>query len=285
MDPFSDPPRTPMATSVVIPDAPHKRRTGRFIAIAVVAAAAIGGVAFAVTREGERAKFSLTEASDAIVAVNTMTFTTTTEGFGSEVSAEVETDVENGLLHLTMDLGIDVVGIGGEIEMIVDLEDEVTFINRSFFDSLGIPLKTEWLSMDAAWFAENGEDTVFSAESIGDPVDAAVFIDQAIKTEEVGFDEVNGLKVKHFRVTFRGEDVFASNAELESQLDEVGGEIPDEIVYDFYIDEQNLVRRVSYQIDIGPGEVTTDIVVTSINEPVTIEVPDDDDVTDARDFL
>ena len=116
MDPFSDPPRTPMATSVVIPDAPHKRRTGRFIAIAVVAAAAIGGVAFAVTREGERAKFSLTEASDAIVAVNTMTFTTTTEGFGSEVSAEVETDVENGLLHLTMDLGIDVVGIGGKID-------------------------------------------------------------------------------------------------------------------------------------------------------------------------
>lgn len=285
MDPFSDPPRTPMATSVVIPDAPRKRRTGRFIAIAVVAVAVIGGVAFAVTRDGERAKFSLTEAADATVAVNTMTFTTTTEGFGSEVSADVETDIENGLLHLTMDLGSDVIGIGGEIEMVVDIENKVTYINGSFFESLGIPLRTEWLSMDEAWFAENGEDTVFSAESIGDPLDAAVFIDQAIKSEEVGFDDVNGLKVKHYRVTFRGEDVFASNAELEAQLDAVGGEIPDEIVYDFYIDEQNRVRRVSYQVDIGPGEVTTDIVITSINEPVTVEVPDEDDVTDARDFL
>jgi hypothetical protein len=283
MDPFSEPPRTPV--SVVVPETPRKRRIVRIVALASVALLAVAGVVFAVTRDGDAATYSLTAADGATKDVRSMTFITTTEGFGSEISAEVETDVENELVHITVDLGSEVFGLGGEIEMIVDVAHEVTYTNGSFFESLGLPLDTEWLSMDAEWFAENGDGTLFNAEAVANPLDAALVLDKAIKTEEVGFDEVGGVKVKHYRVTFRGEDVFAANGQLEAQLEEVDGELPDEIVYDFYIDEQNLIRRVSYQADIGPGEVTTDIVVTSINEPVKVKIPDDDDVTDARDLL
>lgn len=283
MDPFSEPPPGPV--SVVIPDPPRKRRTGRLIAIAVVAAVAIGGVVFAVTREDDAETFSLTAADGATSDVKSMTFSTTTEGFGNEISAAVETDIERELLHITMDLGSDIVGIGGKIEMIVDLEKAVTYTNNSFFERLGLPLDTEWLSMDAEWFAANGQDSVFNAQAVANPLDAALVLEKAIKTQEVGFDEVNGLKVKHYRVTFRGEDVFEANGQLEAQVESLDGEIPEEVVYDFYIDEQNLIRRVSYEVDIGPGEVSTDIVVLSINEPVNIEIPDEDDVTDATDFL
>lgn len=283
MDPFSEPPSGPV--SVVLPDAPRNRRTGRFIAIAVVAAVAIGGVVFAVTRGGDAETYSLTAADDAADDVRSMSFTTTTEGFGSELNAAVETDIERELLHITMDLGSEIFGIGGEIEMIVDLANDVTYTNNSFFERLGLPLDTEWLSMDAGWFAQNGQDSVFNAKAVANPLDAALVLEKAIETQEVGFDEVNGLKVKHYRVTFRGDDVFEANGQLASQLKNLDGEIPEEIVYDFYIDEQNLIRRVTYKVDIGPGEVTTDIVVVSINEPVNIEIPDEDDVTDAIDFL
>ena len=283
MDPFSEPPRTPV--SVVLPDPPRKRRTGRLIAVAVVAAVVIGGVVFAVTREDDAETFSLTAADGAISDVKTMTFSTTTEGFGNEISAAVETDIERELLHITMDLGSEIFGIGGEIEMIVDLDKSVTYTNNSFFERLGLSLDTEWLSMDAEWFAANGQDSVFNVQAVADPLDAALVLEKAIKTEEVGFDEVNGLKVKHYRVTFRGEDVFEANGQLESQLANLDGEIPEEVVYDFYIDEQNLIRRVSYEVDVGPGEVSTDIVVLTINEPVNIEIPDEEDVTDAIDFL
>lgn len=271
--------------SVVIAEAPHKRHVGRFVAIAVVAVAAIAGVAFAVTRSSDRPTYSLEEATDATVKVRTLTFTTTTGGFGSEVSAEAESDVENGLSHVTMDFGSGVVGIGGQMEMILDFENKATYINKSFFESIGIPVPTEWLRMDEAWFDEIGQDSVFNGSDVANPLDAVVALEEAIKTQEVGFDDVNGLKVKHYRVTFRGEDVLVMNEQLEAQLEEMNGELPDEIVYDFYIDEQNLVRRVVYQIDVGSGEVTTDIVVKSINEPVNIQVPDEADVTDARDFL
>jgi len=283
MDPFSSPPTTPM--SVVIPDAPRKRHVGRLVAIAVVAVAAIAGVAFAVTRSDDKPTYSLKEATDATVEVKSLTFTTTTKGFGSEVSADAESDVENGLVHVTMDLGTGIVGIGGEVEMILDTENKVTYINTSFFESFGLPIATEWLSMDEAWFQENGQNSVFNGADVANPIDAAVALEKAIKTEEIGFDDVNGLKVKHYRVTFRIEDVLVMNEQLVAQLDEMNGELPDEIVYDFYIDEQNQVRRVVYQIDVGSGEVTTDIVVKSINEPVNIQVPDEADVTDARDFL
>lgn len=283
MDPFSEPPRTPV--SVVLPDPPRKRRTGIFIAIAVVAAVAIAGVVFAVTRQDDAEKFSLTAADGATSDVRTMTFLTSTEGFGNEISAAVETDIERELLHITMDLGSELLGIGGEIEMIVDLDKSVTYTNNSFFEQLGFPLDTEWLSMDAEWFAANGQDSVFNAQAVANPLDAALVLEKAIKTEEVGFDEVNGLKVKHYRVTFRGVDVFEANGQLDSQLASLDGEIPEEVVYDFYIDEQNLIRRVTYEVDVGPGEVSTDIVVLTINEPVNIEIPDDEDVTDALDFL
>lgn len=288
-DPFSSPPNTPAVpsspVSVIIPDAPRKRHVWRFIALAVVAVAAIAGVAFVVTKSEDKPTYSLKEATDATAEVKTLTFTTTTEGFGNKVSAEAESDLENGLFHITLDLGADVVGIGGEVEMILDVENKLTYINTSFFDALGLSMPTEWISMDDAYLSENGQASVFAAGDVANPLDAAVALEKAIRTEEIGFDEVNGLKVKHYRVTFRGEDVLVMNEQLQSQLDDVNGEIPDEIVYDFYIDERNQVRRVVYQIDIGSGEVTTDMVVKSINEPLNINVPDKADVTDARDVL
>ncbi len=283
MDPFSLPPSPPV--SVVIADAPRKRHVGRLLAIALVVVAAIGGVAFAIsTRGDDKPTYSLKEATSATVDVKTLTFTTTTEGFGSKVSAAAESDVEHGLVHITMDLGSNAVGIGGEIEMILDIENKLTYVNKSFFETIGLPVETEWLSMDEEFFAANGQDSIFKGADLGNPLDAAVALEKAIKTEEIGFDEVDGLKVKHYRVTFRGEDVLAANGQLATQLDELNGELPDEVVYEFYIDEQNLVRRVTYVVDVGSGEVTTDIVVKSINKPVKIEIPADKDVTNARDL-
>ena len=184
-----------------------------------------------------------------------------------------------------MDLGTTAVGVGGVVELILDIKNKLTYVNKSFFETLGLPVDTDWLSMDESFFEANGQDSVFNGADLGNPLDAAVALDKAIKTEEIGFDEVNGLKVKHYRVTFRGADVFAADGQLGAQLDQLNGEIPDEIVYEFYIDEQNLVRRVTYVIDVGSGEVTTDIVVKSINEPVDVQVPDKKDVTDANDFM
>jgi len=282
MDPFSAPPSTPI--SVVVPDEPRKRRTGRYIAVVVIAALAIGGVVFAVTRGDDKPTYSLTAAKGATDDVNSYRFLVTTEALGSEVTVEVESDDEQGLAHLLMDFGGGT-GIPVKLEMIVDVESKATYVNRSFYDAIGIPLDTEWLRMDDEWLQQNGQGSIFDVETPAGPLEATAFIDKAVKTEDLGFDEVNGVKVKHYRVTFRGEDVVGANPNLESQLDGLDGTIPDQVVYEMYVDEQNIVRRVSYQMDIGPGEITTDIVMLAINEPLQFELPADKDVTDASDLL
>lgn len=283
MNPFDAPPNP--STSVVLPDPPRRRRWWMMFVTGAVVLAVTGGVILVATGGDDKPKYSLTASTDTAREVKSMSFVTTTEGFGNEVVAEIEIDVENGLMHFIMDLGSGVVGLGGEMEMIVDTDDEITYVHSSFFDLFGMTAPTEWLRMDAEWLVENGEDTVFNPKGVGNPLDAAVALENAVKTDEIGFDTVNDIKVKHYRVTFKSEDVFATNPQLESQLDELNGDIPDEFVYEFYIDEHNQLRRVTYTVDIGAGEVTTDIVVESINEPLQIDVPDEEDVTDARDFL
>lgn len=283
MDPFSAPP-SPSA-SVVLPDAPPKRRVGLWIGVAVVAAVAIGGVAFAVTRGDDKPKYSLTAASDSAPEVHTIAFTMTLDSAGGGMTGDVELDVDNQLMYMNMSLGMG--NVAGQMEMIVDLETKTTYINRSFFDALDIPLDTDWISMDAEFFEENGQ--VFDIEGYGSPLDVASVTDDATKVEDLGFDEVNGLKVKHFRVTFDSADIFATNPALEEQmqsmLDVLGGDFPDEIVYELYVDELNQMRKVSYQMDVGLFELNTDMVVTAINEPLGFSLPAEQDVTDARELL
>lgn len=275
VDPFSAPP--PLLMSVLIPDEPPKRHSGRFIAIAFVAVAATGGVAFAVTRGDDEPTYSLAASSAATNDATSMTFALTMDVFGSEITGDVAVDITHGLTHLSMDLGTDAIGLGGELEMIVDAPNGTTYVSSAFFEGIGVPVDTDWVRMDSAATG----DTVIDAGDTGDPLDVVAALGDAVKTEEIGFDEVNGLKVKHYRATFRGADVFAWNKQFAAILEQAGGEIPDEVVYDFYVDEHNMVRRIGYQVDMGTSELTGETVVLSINEPVDITVPAEEDVTDA----
>ena len=283
MDPFSLPPSVPL--SVVIPDAPPKRHVGRWIAILVVVAAAIGGTAFALTRSDDKPKYSLNATNDATEGATSMSFALTMDVFGTEITGDFEIDIEHGLTHVTMDLGSSAVGLGGKLEMIVDMPNHTTYVSRDFFESIGVPIDTDWVRMDSEFLDESGDGSVFDASATGDPLDATAAIGEALKTEDLGFAKVDGIKVKRYRVTFRGEDVFAFNPQFTAILEEAGTDVPDEVVYEFYVDEQNVVRRISYQVDLGTSELTGDMIVKSINEPVNIKIPDEADVTDARDLM
>lgn len=286
MDPLSSPPITTHVGSVVIPDVPPKRHIGRVIAIAVVAVLAIGGVVFAVTRGGDdKPTYSLTASSDASDDATAMSFDLTMEVLGTQIKGEFDVDVARGLTHMSMDMGSSVFGLGGTLEMIVDTPNAATYVSKDFFEGIGIPIETDWVLMDNDFLAEGAGGSVFDASSTGDPLSATGAIDEALKTEDLGFAEVNGIKVKHFRVTFSGEDVLKFNPQIAEIFDQAGAVVPDEIVYEFYIDVDNQVRRISYEIDMGVAEVTGDIIVKSINEPLDIEVPDEADVTDARELM
>jgi|CXWL01.1.fsa_nt_gi hypothetical protein len=282
MEPFT----APHPDSVVIADVPKKSRKGIVIAACLVAVVAAGAGVFALTRaDDDGPPYSLTEAASSSDEVKTIAFTMVMDSLGIEMSAEAEVDINKQLTHLTMDLGEGAIGLGGELEIIVDAENKVAYMSTEFFKALGIPVEAEWMLMDEEFLSRSSDQSLFSGDAVSSPLDLGELIESAKKVEEIGFDEVNGEKVKHYRVTVSGEAVLQANPQFAEQLPQVDGVLPEEVTYDIYVSEGNRILRSNFVVDIGPGEISVDLVVTAINESVDIEIPDEEDVTDAGELL
>jgi hypothetical protein len=169
----------------------------------------------------------------------------------------------------------------------MDLKAEVAYINRSFFGAQA-PFDTEWLRR-----GEFAEDSPLPVELISTPLAAIDLIDKAVLVEDLGKLlpdrvtplEVGGVNVKEYRVTITGDDLAALNPLIGPQLDAEDGHIPDEVLYHFYIDEQNIVRGISFEFKASRVLTRrTEVTVLSINEPVQVELPAEVDVTDLSDL-
>ena len=59
-----------------------------------------------------------------------------------------------------------------------------------------------------------------------------------------------------------------------------------ERIIDVYpADEQNQIRRTTNELEAGGSKLTTDIVIKQVTEPIVIEVPAAEDVTDINDLI
>jgi Tfp pilus assembly pilus retraction ATPase PilT len=59
----------------------------------------------------------------------------------------------------------------------------------------------------------------------------------------------------------------------------------DRIIDAFPADEQNQIRRTTNELEAGGSKLTTDIVIKQVTEPIVIEVPAAEDVTDINDLI
>ena len=73
--------------------------------------------------------------------------------------------------------------------------------------------------------------------------------------------------------------------QLRQQFDELGSDIPDELVYDVYVDEANQIRRTTTEFSAAGVKAVIDIVIKPSTEPIVIEVPAPADVTDVADMF
>jgi hypothetical protein len=145
-----------------------------------------------------------------------------------------------------------------------------------------IPTDAEWVLMDLKELGMNTSqlDQIRSSN----PLDIAPLFEEADDVVEVGLDEVNGEKVKHFEVTVDIADVLAAQPDLQEQLDrlgELGGDLtmPDEVTFDVYVNEGSQLRRIVFEMMIGPMNFAADMVVTAIGDSVPpIEVPSGDNL-------
>ncbi len=283
--PFPPPTLTEPTVSVVLHDEPKKRRTGLFVGVGVLAVAAIATAGFlALTRDTAEATFSLSTASAAAAETKAVAFTMTMGLMGEEVTAEAETDSASGLSHITMDVGV----VDGSVEMILDSHEKAIYLKSSFLADSGLPIDTEWLKMDGEFLQQQvgvDESNIFDSANVGNPLDAGAMFENAKSVTEIGFDEVDNVKVKHFEVVVDTAEAVQVSPQLQQQFDKLGTEIPKELTYDVYVDEQNQIRRTTIDMSLAGQRVSLDVVIKPMTEPIVIEVPDPADVTDFADLM
>ncbi|MGB8862222.1 MAG: hypothetical protein WCC60_23405 [Ilumatobacteraceae bacterium] len=279
---------TAPGVSVVIHEEPKKRRTGLLVGVGVLLAAAVGGGGYLLLKDDEAAPtYSLTAAAANAAEAKQVAFTLTMSVMGEEIVAEAETDATKGVTHMTMDIGGADLGIDGSLEMIVDTNEKVFYMKSDFFEGLGLEVDTDWIKMDEQFLKEQaGTDAdIFGSADVGNPLDAAKVIAKAKSVVDLGFDEVDGVKVQHYEVVVDTQALLDVSPQLQQQFDQLDGDLPDDVTYDVYVDEQNLIRRTSVLMKAGATKVEEDIVIRSTTEPVVVEVPAAGDVTDIVELM
>ena len=272
--------------SVVLHEQPKKRRTGLLVGVAVLLVAVVGAGGFFLLRgdDDEKETFSLAAAGAPPADAQHVAFSMTMSVMWQDIVVDAEADVPSGLTRMTMDFG-DALGTEGVIDIISDSNARVVYFSSDLFSTLGLEVDTEWIKLDEAFMQENGgtDASIFETANIGNPLDAGELFANAKSVTDLGYDEVDGVRVKHFEVVVDAAAALDVSPQLQQQFDELSGELPDVLTYDVYVDEQNQIRRTTNELEAGGSKLTTDIVIKQVTEPIVIEVPAAEDVTAIND--
>jgi hypothetical protein len=247
-------------------------------------ALAIAGVTgtIVVMQDGQaEAGYSLSaataEAADASTVAMHMSMSMSSLG---EVEADMAIDVDTGLMQATMDVE------GTTMDMLMDVSTGVMYMRADEF-----PLDADqWVRFDIADVTgtsgtSGGLGGPGGLGGLGDdpltnPLDMAAAFESASSVEDLGVEDVDGESLKHYRL----------GVDTSAVADLVGGassdiELPDELIYDVWVDAGGSMRRMSFELAMLGQTIEYDITITSIGEPLDIEVPDADHVVSMADVF
>lgn len=179
----------------------------------------------------------------------------------------------------------DVADLLGEME--VRTIGDTVYMKFPFFTLL-LGAETDWISMPA----DGSED--FTAEfsmAPGDPNEIFdAYGDAPSTVEELGSENVNGVDTTHYRITFDVDQMEMTDEERE-ELEASGLFADGQLPMDLWVSEEGYPVRMLLQIDgtqvdAPPEEqfelMTMQYDLFDINQPITIEPPPEEDVTDVE---
>ncbi|MEY4173167.1 MAG: lipoprotein [Actinomycetota bacterium] len=277
-------PVTEVPVTTAAPQAARRGRTTAIVGIIAVVLVALGVGGFFLFRSNDP-EFSLAAATSSGRDPLGLSFTSRTSVMGTEVVATAEADPSGKFLHMKMDLGqsMAVLGVSEPIEVIVNVSDRVLYMGSAFFEALGAPVETPWIKIDRDAAEAAGEDTSFFDQlQVDDPTNTTDLFATAKDVEDLGEEEIDGEKVRHYRVGIAAADVVAANPSLEGMLGDT--QLADTIDYDVWVTKDNRIRRISYDTEIDVSVMSTTIDFDRLTEPVVVTEPPADEVTDALDL-
>ncbi|MCU1359157.1 MAG: putative lipoprotein, partial [Ilumatobacteraceae bacterium] len=269
---------TPPAFSTQAPSKSHRRRSGVIAAGALVVVAA-GMTATVVMRDTPaEASYSLTAATAATNAASTLSYSFEMSTAGSTISGEASMDIDEELMSMTMKTD----ELPRPVDMIFDLDANNLYMEAGLYEDLGLPIDgAEWIEFDIDELADVDMSSMMSG--VGEnPLDATAMFESADDVVDLGYDHVEGQRVKHYQITIDQADALGTDFGAHAFVNE--GADTDSTVFDAYVTEDNDLVRLTYGQQFMGEFATMDITVTGVGEPVDIQVPHGSSVVQSDDL-
>jgi hypothetical protein len=266
----------PASVLIAVEESPKPKR-GKWIALAAVVVLLIGGFVGYLLMSGDDKgeRYALQPALQSSQEVDSLAMKMTMSfGFIGEISFDMRLDNEAQLAAMVMSMageGED----GGTIEMIIDTANSKVYIDN---ESLGVDafdVPTRWIVTDA--------DDALGLGGLGtssDPGELATALEDATTQEDLGIEQRDGEDVRHYRLTVSLEALAAVSSELEEQFSGLGEEVPDDVLFDVYVTADNLLRAITYEMDLMGQTMEIEMEFSDYNSIDPIVIPDPSDVTE-----
>jgi hypothetical protein len=279
---------------------PRGRRTFALVAAAgaVMALGLAAVVAFAAGGSGDGGDvaepYSLIAAAENTIAARTVEFDLTVAASElAEITVSGAVDNESQLVSVTTDLSsllalgdMPIPFGGGDVTVLVDGSTGVIYLDASALGGF-LPDSAGWVSIDLGTLAEQSGQALddLQDEFALDPGDIARSLLDTEGATEVGVDTIDGVEVRHYEVSVDVAAALAAvpQAEIDSGIGDI--ELPDTITYDVWVTADNQLRRVSFGTEIVGQTIGMQLDMTTSDEPLGIELPDDGDVFDLTGLL
>lgn len=272
-------------TSVVVTSPPKKSRTGLIAGVGVLAVAAVATGTFLLVDGDATPTYALDRAAAGAAAAHGAESHIITTVMGQTIEMDGETNRDTGTTHFNMDLG-SALGFDAQIEAIVDAPAGVMYLSSDFLAQFGGSVDTKWVKLDKRTLTAAGQDaSIFDQIGAGNTLDPVTLMEKAKSVKDLGFDSVEGEKVKHFEVTIDLAELAKIDASLQQQLDQLEADLPDTVVYDMFVTEANELRRILFELEIGPASLKVDTVQHPLTVAPIIEIPSGSEVTDIGSVL
>jgi hypothetical protein len=259
--------------SVTAAPVPSRGRRAAVMATLALIGVSAGVTAAVVVRDEPAEAFSLQAATVHAQDTSTLSFTMEMEmSDGTEVSADISMDVERELMAMHMRMP----ELEGEFDFIVDLDDNTMYLSTAAEAFDFAPLDgAEWIEADLDELMDVDMSSMLDQVD-SNPLDMTAAFADAEGVRDLGYATVDGVEAKHYEVT-------VDTAEAYEVLDDVLGTVPDELVFDVYISEDNQLLRMAYEFEMMGDEVAFDLTITGTDD-VDIVVPDPSTVISFEDL-
>lgn len=278
---------SPMASPPIEPDGRRSRIAGVLLATAAVAALVVG--AFVVvagngssgSESQTFAAFSLVGAAEQTIAADTVEFDLSVSAGGvGDVAMSGAVDNTSGVLAIAVDLDsvlpVGDLGAGGSVEMIVDAESGTLYFGAEELGGL-VPGGAGWISADLGVLAEMSGESLddLRGEMFLDPTESAQMLLDADQVVEIGPETIEGDATVRYEVTVDVAAALAATPQAGAELDAQGIDIPDTVVYDVWVTEDNQLRRATFELDVAGQTVSTTLEMRASDEALGVEIPTD----------